>query len=288
MPMDALFTLVVCTHSRPGELAECLERVTALGTPLDVVVVDSASEPPIVDVVARFPGVRYVREEQPGLSRARNRGIAEASCELVGFLDDDAVVQPGWAEALAAPFADPSVAAVGGAILPAFETARPRWLSDKVLQFASITNFRERKEVRRSHDFPFGANVLFRRSAVERTAQFSEKLGRTGAGLLSGEETEVIRELLAAGFRVIVEPAAQVVHPVPPERCEKQWYWRRLWWSGIGRGRGPGRWRLALRLTVAVPIRLVLLAVTHDHVYLFRLAETAGFYRELLRGGRTA
>jgi glucosyl-dolichyl phosphate glucuronosyltransferase len=288
MPMDPLFTLVVCTHSRPGELAECLESIDALEAPIEVLVVDSASEPPIADVVARFPGVRYVREEQPGLSRARNRGIAESSCELVGFLDDDAVVCPGWAEALAAPFTDRRVAAVGGAILPAFETARPRWLSDKVLQFASITNFRERKEVRRSHEFPFGANVLFRRNALERTSQFSEELGRTGVGLLSGEETAVIRELLAAGFRVVVEPAAQVVHPVPPERCEKRWYWRRLWWSGIGRGRGPGRWWLALRLTVALPIRLVLLAATRDYVYLFRVAETAGFYRELLRGGRTA
>jgi glucosyl-dolichyl phosphate glucuronosyltransferase len=284
--VEPLFSLVVCTHNRPQELAECLESVAGAG--LEVIVVDSASEPRVADVVERFAGVRYVREDRAGLSRARNRGIAESSCELVGFLDDDAVARPGWAEALAAPFADEDVAAVGGAVLPAFETARPRWLSDKVLQFASITSFRERKEVRRRYEYPFGGNILYRRRALEQTSLFSEQLGRTGDALLSGEETPVIDELLALGWKVLVEPAAEIVHPVVEERCRKRWYWRRLWWSGVARARGANRWYLAVRLAVAFPVRLVLLAATRDHVYLFRLAETAGFYRELFRGGRTA
>ena len=58
---------------------------------MDVVVVDSASEPPCGSLVERFavsvPGLTYIYEPQPGLSRARNIGLRAANTELVAFVD---------------------------------------------------------------------------------------------------------------------------------------------------------------------------------------------------------
>jgi hypothetical protein len=67
-----------------------------------------------------------------GLSGGKNTGVAHATADVVAFLDDDAVAEPGWLATLAADFADPAVLGVGGTTLPAWETGRPRWVAGGV------------------------------------------------------------------------------------------------------------------------------------------------------------
>lgn len=282
---------VVCTHERPDDLSRCLEAFARLEDPVEVIVVDSASHPPCRELVERFaealPRLVYVREGEPGLSRARNRGIAASSGEIVAFIDDDAGPRADWARRIVAPFvADQSIGCVGGACRPVFpDGRRPRWLSDRLLQFAGITRFGPpAREARSSAEWPFGANVAFRRSALEQAGGFSESLGRNGARLLSGEESALIETLRAGGWRIWLEPAAVVDHAVHAERCVSRYYWRRLWWAGVSRARGarPSR-RVALRLLAAAPIRLGLYLLTRDRVHLYRTAETLGYFAERLR-----
>jgi GT2 family glycosyltransferase len=283
---EALLTVVVCTHQRPADLERCLDSLARLQTPVDVIVVDSASDPPCQSVVARFsdslPGLVYHFEPVPGLSRARNAGMDLAKTELVAFVDDDVLVTPEWAERIVAPFADPAVACVGGTCAPAFATERPAWLSDRLLQYAGITRFRESREARSTSEYPFGANVAFRCAALRKIGGFSECLGRTGRTLLSGEEAVAIDALRAGGWRVWLEPDAVVFHTVTAERCTSRYYWRRLWWQGVTRARAAPSTLLTLRLLAALPIRLGLWILTRDRVHLFRAAETTGYVRELL------
>ena len=49
--------------------------------------------------------MRYVREDRPGLSCARNRGLREARAGIVAFTDDDVRVDPLWVAALVRGFA---------------------------------------------------------------------------------------------------------------------------------------------------------------------------------------
>ena len=63
---------------------------------------------------------RYVVEPRPGLSRARNRALAEADADIVAWLDDDEVADPGWIAWLRHGFAHPArPTAVCGLMLPA-------------------------------------------------------------------------------------------------------------------------------------------------------------------------
>jgi glucosyl-dolichyl phosphate glucuronosyltransferase len=285
---EALLSVVVATHDRPHALARCLEALASLEDPVDVVVVDSASDPPCTPIVERFtdriPRLRYCYEAEPGLSRARNRGLGEASCELVAFVDDDAAVASDWARRLAQPFANAGVACAGGSCRPHFEAPRPRWLSERVLQFAGITRIgRTAREATSSAEYPFGANVCFRRTAIDEIGGFREDLGRSARTLLSGEEAAVMDRLRARGWRIWLQPDAVVSHTVTSDRCSSTYYWRRLWWQGITRARTERTPRTAVRLIAAAPLRLVFWLGTRDRIYLYRLAETAGFLCESAR-----
>jgi GT2 family glycosyltransferase len=289
-------SVVVCTHNRPQDLERCLAAVARLDDEPEVVVVDSASRPSCENLVSGYsrlvPNLSYVREETPGLSRARNRGIAHATGRMIAFLDDDAAPRPDWAGRIVAAFDDPAVGCVGGACHAVFEGAarRPRWLSDRLLQFAGITRFgSEAREPRSSAEWPFGANIAFRAEALHGDRPFPEQLGRQGTTLLSGEEYAVVEAVRAAGWRIWLEPRAIVDHTVHAERCRSSYYWRRLWWAGVTRARGAdSSATIGLRLVVAAPTRLVLYAVTRDRVYLYRSAETAGFLVERTRALRSS
>ena len=285
-------SVVVCTHNRPRDLEACLEALAGVEGYLEIIVVDSASDPSCSELVDRYEsklaGLRYVYEERPGLSRARNRGVAMATGGIVAFLDDDAAPRPDWARQLIRAFErDSAVGCVGGACVAAFERGarRPRWLSDRLLQFAGITRFGSTaREARSSTEWPFGANIAFRAAALTTERPFSEDLGRHGTTLLSGEEFALVEAVRAAGWKVWLEPRAVVDHTVHAERCRSRYYWRRLWWAGVTRARATDTpVVLGLRLAIAAPVRLVLFLVTRDRLYLYRAAETAGFLAEWTR-----
>ena len=91
---------------------------------------------------------------------------------------------------------------MGGACAAAFEpeAERPQWLSDRLLQFAGITRFGDvARPARSSTEWPFGANMAFRASALG-SDPFAEELGRNGTTLLSGEESALVERLGAVGW----------------------------------------------------------------------------------------
>ena len=64
-------------------------------------------------------GSPLVEEPTPGLSRARNAGLAEATGSIVAFVDDDVVVDDHWLDALRQTFAAyPEAICVTGQIEP--------------------------------------------------------------------------------------------------------------------------------------------------------------------------
>lgn len=215
-------SVVVCTRDRSTSLARCLASLAALDADEipehEVVVVDSApSDDAARQVAAAFP-CRYVREERPGLDRARNRGIAEARHAIVAFTDDDVEVEPGWLAALAASFADPEIDGVTGRVLPAaldtpaqrlFEAAggmdkgpRPRLFDPAALPpLARI----------RVQDVGVGASMAFRRAALAEVGGFDPGLDR-GTPAAGAGDLDLFHRLLAAGRRIRYEPAARLRH----------------------------------------------------------------------------
>ena len=113
-------SVVVCTRGRADRLRACLRTLQALTAEIDEIIVvhNSAVDDGTGAVAAEFDA-RYVCEPALGLDRSRNRGVVEASSDVVLFTDDDVQCHPEWARWLLAPFADEMVAATTGLILPA-------------------------------------------------------------------------------------------------------------------------------------------------------------------------
>ncbi len=215
--LAAAVTVAVCTHNRPKDLQRCLAALARLPEDgQEVLVVDSASTSAETRQIAEsFPGVRYVREERPGLNRARNRAFLEAKHEIVAFCDDDACPEPGWLRALAANFADPTVLCATGLTLPVeLQTLAQEWF-ERYSPFSR--GFRRRVYDKRSlHPMAAGragagANMALRRSVLNMLGPFDEALD-SGTPAQSGGDTEMYARILAAGYCVAYDPAAVSYH----------------------------------------------------------------------------
>ncbi len=86
----ALVSVVIPCYNQAHFLSEAIESVLAQSYPhFEVVVVDDGSTDNTQEVAARYPGVRYVRQENQGLAGARNTGIRRSNGSYLVFLDAD-------------------------------------------------------------------------------------------------------------------------------------------------------------------------------------------------------
>src|SRR5205085_10184984 len=105
----------VCTYNGGRTLDQCLRSLLDLDYPdYEVIVVDDGSADDTPAILARFPGVRAVRQPNRGLSVARNVGLREATGEVVAYTDSDCFADPDWLAHLVYQLQQSGAAAVGG------------------------------------------------------------------------------------------------------------------------------------------------------------------------------
>lgn len=112
-------SVVIPTYARPAALFRCLQGLGRQGPEagdFEVVVVDDGSPVPVAPAHAaeRF-SLRVLRQSNAGPGAARNLGVEEATGEIVAFVDDDCVPDPGWLGHLAAAIGRSPRALAGGA-----------------------------------------------------------------------------------------------------------------------------------------------------------------------------
>src|SRR5215475_692208 len=210
-------TVAICTRERADSLDGVLRAVGNLPREgHEVLVIDNAPQTDQTrQVVERYAGVRYVCELVPGLNVARNRAMREASGDIVAFTDDDAVPESGWLDNLIRNFGDSRVQCVTGLTLPIELETDAQELFETVSSF--VRGF-SRRIFDGQRDNPVavgqigvGANMAIRRRVIDEVGPFDERLDG-GMPTRSGGDHEMFVRLLAAGHRIVYDPAALSWH----------------------------------------------------------------------------
>ena len=176
-----------------------------------------------------------------GFCGAANAGVRAARASVVELLNDDTEVTAGWAEAALGAFRDPQVAAVAPLVLTWPGGTRVDSAGDRYYLGGVAGKRFHGENLGPRHLCPgpvFGASAssaFYRREVLNRVGAFPESFGAYF------EDVDVAFRLHRAGYRVVFEPAARVLHRVSAShgrprrrlleqqsRNEERVFWRNL------------------------------------------------------------
>ena len=182
-------------------------------------------------------GVRVVENDgAPGLSDARNTGVAAASGTIVAFLDDDAVADSHWLAEILRHYDQDSVVGVGGSAAPEWVARRPSWFPEEFDWVVGCTYLGMPTKLTAVRNL-LGCNMSFRRLAFSVGGGFDPRIGRVGDRPVGCEETEFCIRLTQAlpGSTILYEPKATVMHRVSAVRGTWSYFQARCYSEGLSK-----------------------------------------------------
>jgi glucosyl-dolichyl phosphate glucuronosyltransferase len=212
----------------------------------EILVIDNNSSDNTKNVVESFlpkiKNLRYIFEQNQGLSYARNRGIKEASGEVCAFLDDDMRLDIDYFRNLMQVIEEKEgIYAFGGKIIPEWgNLKRPNWLGpdgDRSItkgplgdhDFGDVEGFYGEG---RLHSFA-GGNFFLHRFIFDKIGLLRTDLGVTGNKRFLGEETDLFFRIREKGYPVMYAPSVSVFHPVLESQLNKTYF--KNWYEACGR-----------------------------------------------------
>jgi glycosyltransferase involved in cell wall biosynthesis len=235
-----LITAIICTRNRVEMLELALRSLlhqTRSRADYEIIVVDNGSTDKTGELCEGLTGhfVRYIFEPEPGLSKARNTGWRQSRSRYIAYLDDDAIADECWIDALICAYESqrPVPAAVGGPVRLKWEAPEPEWMNPSLRFPLGFLDWGSRPKRLMPSEFLIGANCSYRREFLEEFDGFDEHLGRKKDCLLSGEETLIQRKIEQAGEYLFYAPTASVQHFVPISRTQPRWFYKRFFWGGV-------------------------------------------------------
>lgn len=229
-------SVIVCTKNREEHLDSCLSNIVRTGYPYDeILVIDNGSDDLARkknEQLAARAGAKYYYEAKTGLSCARNRGIKEATGDIIVYSDDDFIVDKEWLTYLIENYREQRVACCTGRMLSnradqesrVFEEAmsfdrgeRRRVFSRKDISLRSIVRTipavgNKRLLDRTPVPWSIGRGFCsFRKAIFDEIGYFDERLG-AGTPTLGGEEIDMFYRVLKGGHLIVYEPRAVIYH----------------------------------------------------------------------------
>lgn len=203
-------SIVIATRNRASQLAKTLESFREIRTARtwELIVVDNASRDDTPGVMERdwiAAAFTRLRLDAAGLCRAQNTAIRHTRASIIAFTDDDCYPQHDFVDRLLDAFIDPRVAFVGGRVLLHDPTDLPITIQTREtpMDLPPGTPI--------DAGFIHGANLAFRKDALERLGGFDERLG-PGASCRSCGDWDIMCRALAAGYAGRYDPGPTVRH----------------------------------------------------------------------------
>ena len=225
-------SVIICTHNpKEDYLRRVLDALKAQTLPIEeweLLLIDNASKESLAGKwdLSWHPNARIIYEAQIGLTPARLRGISEAKSDLLFFSDDDTLFDPNYlAEALRISRVWPMLGAWGGQPVPEFESQPPDWTKPyQAMLGLCRTEADCWSNNYDSYTYPIGAGLCIRRTVASRyssivhSSKQRSQLGRTGQGLLAGEDTDMTMTACDMGLGTGRFMSLNFVHLIPNRR----------------------------------------------------------------------
>ncbi len=238
--------VVIPSYNRSALLRRTLVSLLAAPIPngleVSLYVVDNNSKDETGDVVRAMQAetqraLHYLVETRQSSSYARNTGIQAGDAELVAFIDDDEEIDTHWYEVVYREMQARDYAYLGGPYLARPGLRLPVWLPPSYRAATGVHDPKPRAIFGAGHAGNLNSgNAVIRRSVFTQIGLYSEKLGRSGVGLLAEEDADLYRRIQAAGFVGLFVPELIIYHHVPPERMTKRYHRRWAFWRGVSLG----------------------------------------------------
>lgn len=211
-----LASIVIPVYGQWPHTLACLRAIAAHppACACEVIVVDDASPDDTLAFLSQVQGLRLVaRAENGGFIAACNAGAEAARGDVLVFLNNDTVPQPGWLDALRETFARyPDTGLAGAQLL--YPDGRLQEAGGVVFSDGHAWNYGRfgspddpRYAYVREADYLSGAAIAIPRALFARVGGFDARYAPAYY-----EDTDLAFAVREAGLKVRYQPAARVVH----------------------------------------------------------------------------
>jgi GT2 family glycosyltransferase len=209
---EPVLSVVIPTLGREESLVRTIEGLLAdeYGQ-REIIIIDQteAHTPETTYFFQRIEGlVTHIRVDYNSLPRARNDGLRKAKGKIVLFVDDDVIIPKGFCRAHAENYLADDVSGVTGPILKPLENfareLHKGWETAFNVDFVYFPPWSP------------GCNMSYRRDVLLELNGFDENF----VGSAIGEDADFGKRMIRAGYRIMYDPAASLIHlNVPGGGC---------------------------------------------------------------------
>lgn len=239
-----MLSVLICTYNRERYIGNLLESIAANDlekNAYEIVLVDNNCTDNTRGVCEAFAAAHkdvrftYCVEKEQGLSAARNKAIKEAKGEVLVYVDDDALVDSWYLRTVAEYMqAHPEISAVGGPIIPLYETEEPKWMTRYTKELlCGYLYFGDKERSFPGDRYPGGGNAAYRAEVFTQVGLFNTDLGRKGDGLMGSEEKDIFDKMKARGMRFMYLPKMILHHIIPQKKLERDYFDRLTYQIGL-------------------------------------------------------
>lgn len=252
-----MLSVLICTYNREKYIGPLLESIATNDLPkeqYEIVLVDNNCTDNTKGVCETFAKTHrdirflYCVEPEQGLSAARNKAIKEATGDILVYIDDDALVDSWYLRTVYDYLtAHPEISAVGGPIIPLYETFEPKWMTRFTKELlCGYLYFGNKERTFPGKRYPGGGNAAYRADVFKQVGLFNTALGRKGNSLMGAEEKDIFDKMTAQGMRFMYLPKMILHHIIPQKKLEADYFNRLTYQIGqsertrtmaIGRGK---------------------------------------------------
>lgn len=203
------FSLIVATIGRSDEFRRLLASLEVQRErSFELIVVDQNDDDRIAALFAerewQFP-IIHLKPGTRGAARARNAGLRVARGEVIAFPDDDCWYEPDTlAQVRTLLDAQPHTDVLSGRYVDGDGRGEPKWPT-RPMRVDRYSLWR----------CTIMIGLFLRRAVLREVPGFDESLGvGSGTRFGSGEESDFLLRVLAAGLRIDYEPSLVLRHPL--------------------------------------------------------------------------